>query len=497
MIIKIFPSGTSFKGAAQYLMHDVKKDTSERVAWTHTLNCVHDDVPSAVDEMLWTFRGANLLKEEAGIRAGGARVEKPVKHFSLNWHPSESPTREQMIEAVESYVNHMGWAEHEAVLAAHSDKPHDHVHVILNRINPSDGTALDDGYDKRRSQEWAYRYERLHGQIFCEQRLLPAEEREKAPTRQAWETLQNSERQHEASEKARREFDRSYFAREENRTVIESEEWKILKAHQRDQRTAFFEEGKEAFSELRKEAYRDVRELYREEWRGFYDAKRDGRLALDNIDAAKADILDRQKKTLTEYGDEYSRLLREERDGIYQKLLADQRLERADLSSRQGEDVRSPHLLDHVNERARGDGIEPSDAFGRAAHEVCGPAYARTAENVDLGPWPDSEPPTRTRAEDPFVRDPDIASVLVGAGAIGALASIGEKLFDGFFGGDAPRPKPEVTPPSVPRPSKEHWHAVRDNPFLKVAEAARHEALRQEEEMRHRAWWEERDRGRE
>ena len=93
MTPKIQTRGKSFKGLATYLTHDPKADTDKRVAWTHTLNLTHDHIPSAVDEMLWTARAAELLKEEAGIRAGGKQVDNPVKHFSLNWSPEDNPSQ--------------------------------------------------------------------------------------------------------------------------------------------------------------------------------------------------------------------------------------------------------------------------------------------------------------------------------------------------------------------------------------------------------------------
>ena len=82
MTPKIHARGGSFKGLATYLMHDPKAETAERVDWTHTLNLANDHIPSAVSEMLWTARYAEVLKQQAGIRAGGRTTENPVKHFS-------------------------------------------------------------------------------------------------------------------------------------------------------------------------------------------------------------------------------------------------------------------------------------------------------------------------------------------------------------------------------------------------------------------------------
>lgn len=96
MIVKIGSGGKSFKGLAEYLTHDPKARTEERVDWTHTCNLANDDVKSAVNEILWTARNAELLKQEAGIRAGGRATENPVKEVSLNWSPEDQPTREHI-----------------------------------------------------------------------------------------------------------------------------------------------------------------------------------------------------------------------------------------------------------------------------------------------------------------------------------------------------------------------------------------------------------------
>ncbi len=79
MIVLIHKAGKSFKGLATYLTHDPKAKSDERVGWTHTLNLAHDHVGSAVGEMMWTSRSAELLKQEAGVRAGGRGHRKHGK----------------------------------------------------------------------------------------------------------------------------------------------------------------------------------------------------------------------------------------------------------------------------------------------------------------------------------------------------------------------------------------------------------------------------------
>jgi hypothetical protein len=192
MIIKLHKAGRSFKGVCRYLLHDAKADTAERVAWTHTVNVANDDVLSAVNEMLWTFRSADALKREAGISTGGSKLEKPVKHFSLSWPHGEAPSREKMIETVNAYMRRMGWSDRQAVLVAHDDTKHAHVHVVMNSISPADGRAVRSSNDWRRSEVFALQYEREHGQIHCEQRLKAQEERHATPTRESWQVQARS-----------------------------------------------------------------------------------------------------------------------------------------------------------------------------------------------------------------------------------------------------------------------------------------------------------------
>ena len=153
--------------------------------------------------MLWTARDAELLKQEAGIRAGGRASENPVKHLSLNWSPNDDPSRAEMIAAGQSFLTHMNWQDHQAVMVAHEDKDYAHIHIMINAIHPETGLHLDDGFEKRRAQKWAAEYEREQGKIYCEQRLLEPHEREKAPPRNVWMEFRENQTKFENEEKAR------------------------------------------------------------------------------------------------------------------------------------------------------------------------------------------------------------------------------------------------------------------------------------------------------
>jgi hypothetical protein len=300
MIVKILSKGKSFSGLATYLTHDPEHaKTADRVGWTHTHNLANDDVPCAVNEMLWTARDAELLKQEAGIRAGGRATENAVKHFSLNWAPGESPTREHMIETTEGFLRHMKWQEHQAILIAHNDKEHSHVHCMLNVVHPETGLRLDDNFERRRAQEWALQYEREHG-IYCEQRLLDPEERTKSPPRKVWMQFWINHREFEKSEKSLENNTPIFADDPQNRG---SSDWQILRKIQRDERIEFFAQGKSEFINLRKSIFREVREAFRDSWSEYYAGMRAGRPP-EEMGEFKQKIIAEQEALLKAKGDE-------------------------------------------------------------------------------------------------------------------------------------------------------------------------------------------------
>ena len=347
MVPKFFPAGKSFKKLAAYLLHDPDKaKTAERVCWTHTLNLASDHPASAIDEMLWTVRGADWLKQQSGVRNGGRPLENPVKHFSLNWHPSEAPTREHMIEAVESFLAHMGWKDHQAVIFNHTDKQHPHVHVMLNAVHPETGRAADTSFEKRRAQEWAKAYERQHGLIFCEERLKPKEEREASPTREAWQRMKPSEREHDRAEYQRIRKDFDYFVRHDD-DKGKAREWEALKAHQRTEREAFFKDGKQAYRSARNEVFREIRVEFRGQWNAYYAAMRSGGNK-GSLAEVKLALIKAQNRALDERRESACDQLREKRDQAYDAVLAQQRFDRAELGRRQQQGLRTHPLMDVI-----------------------------------------------------------------------------------------------------------------------------------------------------
>jgi MobA/VirD2-like, nuclease domain len=249
-----------------------------------------------------------------------------------------------MIAATEDFLRQMKWDEHQAVLVAHTDKSYSHVHVMLNMIHPETGLKLDDNFERRRAQSWAEQYERENGGIRCENRLLNIAEREPAPTRPAWMAFKGVQHEFEERENKRAAAaERGTDASPEIRGP--AKEWEILKNMQRDERLAFFAEGKMAFKEMRNSVYREVREEFRERWADYYAEQRDGADPA-MLKELKATLVNDQKAVLDERRDHACGELRESRESLYRDLLAGQRDQRQNLTARQAIQLDSLDFMD-------------------------------------------------------------------------------------------------------------------------------------------------------
>lgn len=177
MIPAIMKGGRSFKGAAAYYLHDKGAETTGRVAWVETVNLLTADPDKAWRAMSYTAMNQDALKQAAGIKATGRKLSTPVFSYSLSWHPTEAPTREDMVAAARETLSVLELDGHQAMIVCHDDEPHFHVHVLVNRVSPVDGRAATLSQSQRKLSAWALDYERKRGKVFAEKRAENEEKR--------------------------------------------------------------------------------------------------------------------------------------------------------------------------------------------------------------------------------------------------------------------------------------------------------------------------------
>ena len=183
MVPRTSRAGRGFKGAWEYYAHDKRTPeqkeqgqavrTRERVGFVQTENLggIEDD-RAAIGLMIDTARQSY-------------RCEKPVYAFSLSWHPEETPSPQQMIFAGREALKVLGMQEHQAVMISHTDTAHPHLHVIVNRVHPETGKAINLYKDQEKLQAWALEYERQQGKVYCQAREFNALARQVAKEQDA------------------------------------------------------------------------------------------------------------------------------------------------------------------------------------------------------------------------------------------------------------------------------------------------------------------------
>jgi len=324
MIVKNSGDGKTFMARVEYLTHDPKAKTAERIDWTHTINLANsgENIPAAMNEMYLTAENAELLKHQAGVRGGGRSTERPVKHYSLSWAVSDNPTQEHMIETAAGFLRYMGWEEHQVILISHNDKPYKHVHLLINAIHPETGLRLDDDFENKRAQKWASQYERQQGRIHCEQREKNVVDRERNMPRNIWMEFKPHEQQFIATAKLAENYS-------DNPGDPKDNEWKALKILQRAERMEFVESWRPEFKQVKNNIYGEVKEEFRERWAHYFWSKRHG---LDSGDlAAMKDRLIADRKTSIEAKSIAFQDFKEQRDRSYRELLDDQKTARGEL----------------------------------------------------------------------------------------------------------------------------------------------------------------------
>jgi hypothetical protein len=85
-----------------------------------------------------------MAKQMEEVANESARIQKPVWHTSLSWPPGETITTEQKVAAAEMYCELMEapFERHQVAIYEHHDKPHEHIHIYINRVPIDGGPAL-------------------------------------------------------------------------------------------------------------------------------------------------------------------------------------------------------------------------------------------------------------------------------------------------------------------------------------------------------------------
>lgn len=312
MVPNVAKAGSSFKGAFAYYLHDKReegeqvRDSSDRVSWTETRNLMTDNPETASKIMAATALDQERLKREAGIKNTGRKSPNSVYAYSLAWHPDEAGKidRAEMLRAADASLKAIGAHDRQAVIIAHNDEPHPHVHVVVNRVSMDDGRMMTTSNDFRKLDAWAlaYRQERGEEQLYCPARAEKADaikrknegqdvefvRGEKSTPRSMEQEFSQAKAANQNEAMSVREQQKAYdaglAAHSRSQAHRHKTEWKQSDERYRHKKAEIKDHAKEAAGRAReqiKEQYRPAwRDLYRTQYRErqFFD-KREERLS--------------------------------------------------------------------------------------------------------------------------------------------------------------------------------------------------------------------------
>lgn len=147
MIGKII-TGKSFGGAVEYvLMKEKARLLDSDGVDTESIRTIIDD---------FNFQ-----------RKARREIAKVVGHISLSFHRDDAPTLtdERMRELAAVYMECMGIADTQYIVARHNDTEHPHLHIIYNRVK-YDRTLVPDKNERRRNVKVCKQLKHRYGLTF-------------------------------------------------------------------------------------------------------------------------------------------------------------------------------------------------------------------------------------------------------------------------------------------------------------------------------------------
>jgi hypothetical protein len=90
------------------------------------------------------------------------RVNRVVYHVSLSLPHTEHLRNDTWHEIAKKYLQAMGFDMNQYAVVRHSDRDHDHAHIVASRIR-LDGTTVSDSWDYRRSEAAIRQLEQEYG----------------------------------------------------------------------------------------------------------------------------------------------------------------------------------------------------------------------------------------------------------------------------------------------------------------------------------------------
>ena len=106
----------------------------------------------------------DVLADMEALIPKKCRTKKTVFHCSLNPHPDDKISDEQLVQVAREYMEALGYSNQPYIVFKHNDIAREHIHIVSLRVDSS-GQKINDKFEKRRSKKITDALERKFGLI--------------------------------------------------------------------------------------------------------------------------------------------------------------------------------------------------------------------------------------------------------------------------------------------------------------------------------------------
>ena len=160
MVAKISTGGNMF-GALAYNQNKV--DSGEAKVLFSNRMLLSEDGNFSIGECMRSFEMQMPVQ---------LSTKKPILHISINPHPEDVLTDQQLSDIAKEYMRKLGYGDQPYLVYKHTDIDRHHIHIVGLRVDEN-GKPLNDKFEHRRSKQITRELEKKYG-------LHPAERKERA-----------------------------------------------------------------------------------------------------------------------------------------------------------------------------------------------------------------------------------------------------------------------------------------------------------------------------
>ena len=106
----------------------------------------------------------DVLADMEALIPKNCRTKKTVFHCSLNPHPDDKISDEQLVQVAREYMEALGYGKQPYIVFKHNDISREHIHIVSLRVD-SKGRKINDRFEKRRSKQITDALEKRFGLI--------------------------------------------------------------------------------------------------------------------------------------------------------------------------------------------------------------------------------------------------------------------------------------------------------------------------------------------